>query len=581
MIQRNKFDEQINVISDVTSAHPDTTDFQRSLAKLTGTRDCFDVKVMFVGHFNAGKSALLNRLIDREDFLEEAQNPQTAVATELKYGEEERYHAYLNSDKGIRCVQLKDYRDFSPDQCDHVEYQLPATALKELADFTIVDTPGFDSGIEKHTKALNAYIGQGSAYLLIVDVEDGEITQTSMRFLEEIVKYSPRIAVVLNKCDKGIEENRQLIQERIEETLRDNGFDCPVIATSKFDEEATRKLISLIGKFDAQDVFDEQMHRRIIEECVSIRNLLQITLDGLYVDTFDADKSIKKLETAKRFLNDSFEHQRKKFEQETNHQTQDIIDEIRAELLGKSTSIANALVMGGVAALEPIIVETIRPVIIEALHRTSDEHLEAIVKSLDFTSVMGQKDGKSIEEIITNTAKDIKKLIDNGTFTSALTALAPKDDGKNGKDDKNGKGKDGGSGKNIYRVVTGIAAIATNVIAPWMEVVIILLPDIMALFSKMFGESELEKARRTFETVILPQITSRLYAPIDNAVQQSQTILLDAMTQTATEKLEALEQSIQEAQAAKAEKVSQFENYRKTLENQIAVLHNVEDTLEE
>ena len=578
MIQRGKFDDSIAVIEKIAAAHPDTADFQRSVAKLTGSRDCFDVKVMLVGHFNAGKSALLNRLIGRADFLEEAQNPQTAIATELKYSEQEAYYAYLNSEKGLKCVQMKQHTDFSPQQCDHIEYRLPVESLKTLADFTIVDTPGFDSGVELHTKALNAYIGQGSAYLLVMDIEDGELTQTSLKFLDEIPRYSPRIAVVLNKCDKGIASNNKDIRGKVEETLLDNGFQCPVIATSKFDEEAADKIIGIIGTFQAQEAFDEQMQRRIVDECISIRNILQIALDGLYMDTYDADKEIQKLEQARRFVQDSFERQRKKFEDETAHQTQDIIGEIRAELLGKSTAIANALIIGGASALEPIIVETIRPVVIDALRRTADGQLEDIIRTVDFSKVLNKENSASLGEIITNTAKDIKSMIDNGTFTNAITSLLPKEDGDQKKD---GKDKKDDSGKNIYRVVTGIAAIATDIIAPWMEVVIILLPDVVKLFSNLFGENELEKARKTFETTILPQITSRLYAPIDEAVQKSQTVLLDAMTATATQKLEALKDTIQEMKNAKAEKVGKFEEYKASLKAQIEALNNLEAKFQE
>ena len=577
MIARDKFDDSLKVISDVASAHPDIVDFQRSAAKLTGTRDCFDVKVMLVGHFNAGKSALLNRLLSRDGFLQEAQTPQTAIATELKYGDPERYFAYLNGEKGTRRVQLQSHTDFNANQCDHLEYQLPVESLKNLSDFTIVDTPGFDSGVKQHTKALNAYIGQGSAYLLIMDVNDGDLTHTSISFLQEITRYSPRIAVVLNKCDLNNQENIQDISKQVEETLAENGFSCRVITTSKFDENTPAKLIDLIGSFQAQDAFDEQMRRRILEECVSVRNLLQIILDDLYIDTFDADKKIKKLETAKHFVKDSFEAQRKKFEQDSTHQTQDIIDTIRAELLAKSTLIANACMLGGTSALEPIIIETVRPVIIDALRQSADAQLEAIVKKLDFTSILGQDEGKSLGELISNTANDLKRLIENGTFFKEVSDATDdqKDDEK--KDDK----QSGSSFKNIYHVVAGVAAIATNFIAPWLEVLIIMAPDIMNLCSKIFGQSELEKTRTAFEIVVLPQITNRLYAPIDKAVKQSQDILLEAMQNAANDKLVALEQSLQEARTTKAKQQDEFDKQRNALKEQIAALNEVEQKFKE
>lgn len=576
MIQRDKFDDSIAVISKVAAAHSDLADFQNSLAKLIGTRDRFDVKVMFVGHFNAGKSALLNRLIGRNDFLAEAQTPQTAVATELKYGEEESYFAYSNGEKGMRCVPLKTHTDFSSRECDHIEYHLPVENLKTLSDFTIVDTPGFDSGVAQHTRALNAYIGQGSAFLLIMDVADGDITQTSLKFLEEIVGYSTRIAVVLNKCDLGIEENNEKIRRQVEETLRYHDFPFPVVKTSKFDEEAAGKLISLIGTFQAQEIFDEQMRRRILAESASIRNILQITLDNQTLDTYADDQKIQKLETANQFLQKKLEAQRKEFEDDAVHQTQDIIEEIRSELLSKSPVIAEALTRGGSSALEAVIVETIRPIMIESLRKSADDQLEAIVKAIDFSSILPEEKGASLGDILTNTARDIKSMIDDGTFINALNSLLPEEGGAG-----NDKKEKGGAVKTIYRVITGAAAIATDFIAPWMEVVIILLPDIVNLFSSLLGESVQEKARKTFEAAILPQITSRLYEPLDKAVQKSQAVLLDAMKTAATQKLEALQGALRKAKNVRETNRSNFEEYKSALQTQIAELNRLEEKMRE
>lgn len=48
----------------------------------------YKAKVLFVGSFNAGKSALINSFINR-DLLEENIVPETDIATELMYGNSE------------------------------------------------------------------------------------------------------------------------------------------------------------------------------------------------------------------------------------------------------------------------------------------------------------------------------------------------------------------------------------------------------------------------------------------------------------------------------------------------------------
>ncbi len=68
----------------------------------------FDIKVLFVGHFSAGKSALLNGLLERPDFLTEDQLPQTAVAAELHWSEQEFMKLFLEDGTAQTCnVQTK------------------------------------------------------------------------------------------------------------------------------------------------------------------------------------------------------------------------------------------------------------------------------------------------------------------------------------------------------------------------------------------------------------------------------------------------------------------------------------------
>jgi hypothetical protein len=104
----------------------------------------------------------------KNDFLKEAQEPQTAIATELIYDEEESAYAYdINGAKETYSTD----KEYTPNQYNHLEYRLNVPALKEIRDFTIVDTPGFDAGIEAHAKALANYIGVGSAYIVVIDQE--------------------------------------------------------------------------------------------------------------------------------------------------------------------------------------------------------------------------------------------------------------------------------------------------------------------------------------------------------------------------------------------------------------------------
>lgn len=99
MVNRDIYNEIIEKMKEIISHHP-REDFIKGVSQIEDIRDGFDVKLMFVGHFSAGKSSLLNVLLGRPGFLKEAQEPQTAIATELVYDEEEATFAYnLNGER--------------------------------------------------------------------------------------------------------------------------------------------------------------------------------------------------------------------------------------------------------------------------------------------------------------------------------------------------------------------------------------------------------------------------------------------------------------------------------------------------
>ena len=158
-----------------------------------------------------------------------------------------------------------------------------------------------------------------------------------------------------------------------------------------------------------------------------------------------------------------------------------------------------------------------------------------------------------------NLAGNIKGLIEQGTFDS--------NDFKNlEKRDRN---------KNLYHTITGIAAIATNVIAPWLEVVIILLPDILSLLTGIFGESDLEVAKRRFVNNVIPQVMNKIYPEIKSNVESSTATILDEYERALTEKLDILKSNMIEAEKKKEEKKEHFATYKKTITDDVSWLEDV------
>ena len=122
--------------------------------------------------------------------------------------------------------------------------------------------------------------------------------------------------------------------------------------------------------------------------------------------------------------------------------------------------------------------------------------------------------------------------------------------------------KETNKSKNIYHVITGITAVVTDVIAPWLEVVIILLPDVISLLKGIFGESDSQIVKRRFVNNVVPQIINKMYTQIKQNVETTTKRVLDEYEKMLTEKIETIKKNIIDAQEKKEKRVKEFDNYK-------------------
>lgn len=549
MVNRDTYNETIEKMKNVYSHHSGCA-FKGALNQIINIRDNFDIKLMFVGHFSAGKSALLNVLIGKPNFLKEAQEPQTAIATELMFGEDEVAYAFdIDGKKEI----IDSNKEYAPNKYNHLEYRLNVPTLKRIEDYTLVDTPGFDAGIESHAKALANYIGVGSVYLVVIDQEKGGIDQTTLGFIQEISNYSTQIAVLINKCDKITEEVAENIADSARFTLISHGFPYKVYTVSKRDANISEKLLSIISLFDAQAAFDRTLTIQIKAELVNAEKILSITKKKIFLDTFDLDSDIATYTRLKEQLSFAFEKKKEEANEELESTVQGVLNQIRSALIAHADSVAEALLSGNQVAAEAIIVETIRPIMFAMMKDISVRQIDNVMESLDFTGLVNESEGIDLADVAINLAENLKELMTQGSFDTKTVADIESKDRK----------------KNIYRALTGIVAIATDVVAPWLEVVLILLPDIVGLLNGIFGESDNELAKRRFVNNVVPQIINKIYPQVKQNVEKTTELVLDEYEKLLNEKIDNIKKNIIEAENKKKQKIEDFESYKTIISDDI------------
>ena len=445
-----------------------------------------------------------------------------------------------------------------------------ADALKELSDFTLVDTPGFDSGIENHNRALASYLGNGSCFVLVISLEKGVVDNPTLRFVHEISNYSDSLVVLLNKRDKLIDADVQEIQESVRESLEFDGITTDVYCVSKYDEDISSRLTEIISSFNVQYVFDKQAGKMVLVQLEEIKCILEMLLSqNQNISLFDYEKELHQLQQTKKSIQEIFNRKKQEAESDFPEKTEEIKRNIKNALINCADDVISASMNGGAQAAEAVIVETIRPLLLQTFRDYTIEHLDGIVCEMENQiSSSTSKDSEIVSSLLVNTTENIKKMVENGTFARKVPDENDMDKIKEEKEDEFNK---------IYHAVAGVLAIATDVISPWLEIVVVLAPEIIRLAQNLFGESEAEKARKIYISSTVPQILRQMNDSVMNAMKESHSLLMDALNRELEEKIAFVDSSIEETRQRKNETEQKHQNYKAMLERDIAEIVKLEN----
>lgn len=212
-------------------------DLSKMLGSATDLSSNTGVRVVVVGQFNQGKSALVNALVAApvcpvDDVL------ATSVPTVVSWGPE--LTATLVTEWGNEAEALR--AEIEPSQLrQHVTdlvgevgsfgsvYAEVALPSQILADgFTFVDTPG--SGRAQSRSATNlTLLPEADAALMVTDATQ-ELTAPELAFLQSAVALCPRVSCVVTKTD--LQRDWRAIVEANSEHLDNAEIHTPIMANS-------------------------------------------------------------------------------------------------------------------------------------------------------------------------------------------------------------------------------------------------------------------------------------------------------------------------------------------------------------
>lgn len=567
-MNKNKYLQALQTAKDIVKKDiPSSTNLITTAEELTDKVQDFKIKVLVIGEFSSGKTALMNRLLGI-NLLKEDVIPETAIATELVYDEKEGVDLVLSSGEAEHC-SLADIPTPDPDTYLKYVYHLNNPVLKELSDYVLVDMPGFNSGVEAHNKALLQYIGQATAYLFVTNVESGCMTDSSINFLNEIRSYSPYVGYVLTKCDKLSKENVQLTTENIKQHLQSlNGVNPDLVNTSAVDDEQLpEKLKRMIQSFKSKDMLQHCFDDEIIfllDRCLSG---LKLAKGAISFDTSSIDREIRRCERVKEALKTRFEQKKDQIHRDFQNQVSErIISDIRGSLMENVETLTSAA-MQGPDSFKQCVNGIIRPRLIESTNEALGNFATNIVSDigdiLEHTSdgipdLSGKVD--QLAELSRRSVESFKS--HSGQWIKGVARVAT---------------KSMGAEKVLYKTITTTLAVVTNVIAPILELVLIFLPDILSFVSKYF---ERNKVQEQIENVAIPRLCGELTPKIKESMDSVQSSLMQEIEEKFQTEIEEQMKVLKQLQSSKKEKQEEIDGKIQSLTQDIAKLEQVKSTFE-
>ena len=241
------------------------------------------VKVAFIGEFSAGKTSIVNRLLQAGDphaiQLPVSSKATTAIPTYLsgrKGGGKATYRFYT-PDSILKEISEDTFRRVSKEVLEEVggvssmiKYFVMAYANKGLERLSILDTPGFSSQDKVDEQRTMEVINECDALFWVVDVNSGTLNTRSIQVIRQYL-HKP-LYIIINKVDtkspSEVKQAEQTIRATCsKEKLEVKGFIYMGMGTpldelhQVFSTLGSSSSLGLLEAFSQriQELIDEQM----------------------------------------------------------------------------------------------------------------------------------------------------------------------------------------------------------------------------------------------------------------------------------------------------------------------------------
>jgi ElaB/YqjD/DUF883 family membrane-anchored ribosome-binding protein len=506
-----------------------------------------ELLVPIIGAFSAGKSSLINTFIENE-VLPVGITPETSLATELRFSQNERVEA-VKSDDNV--IQYK-MSDFDVIKTNAREYKfirvfLNSDKIKSIEPLILVDMPGFNSPLDLHNQAIINYINIGVHYIVLTSVEEGNITRSMMLQLSDIQEYGRDFSFFLSKsnlrADQEVNEIKNKIEEQLNEFLDINKNIIPIGNSSNNSFE------NVIRTIEPEELFSKLYQDELKQNYMAIIENINVSIGALQKGKSENESTILE-------LNKSIENiivRRDKMLGDVQSKYSDkginsIIDSVGKNLSNSVEELSKSAMSGGQESLSQNISEIVRHTLITKLKSSMDDISSNIINefAIEMKNLNANLSSYSIsEDWLANITTATKKMF--ASTNDLLTNMV-----------KNRKAVENTS--KLFQSVTTVLAVTTTVLAPILEIVIIFLPNILsAIFGAAQKKKQEEEIKNHLLTNAIPSIKREIRGKLQELFNENVNTLIQQIGEKFEEELKEKREAIQKMQEEKQNNVYSIE----------------------
>lgn len=310
----------------------------------------------FVGHFSAGKSTLINLLLE-QNILPSSPVPTTSNTAVVSVTEEPGIIANLPHQQYTKLKTYDDVKQMNRQNVDVESVEINFPSNKFNNGFTLQDTPGVDSNVATHQSSTEQFMYTSNILFYTVDYNHVQ-SALNFKFMRRINEVGIPIVFVINQIDKHNEDEISFdtFKSRVEKSIKD--WDIELTDTyyvSKFEhpENQINELSDYLVQMDNHRESVEDYVNRTIDfiteaQLAYIQNEIQDIIDTLDIEEEDFEQAYMKFQQNQevseeaQLLNDSdkllnyLKQKRKDILDNAYIMTHDMREQLRSYLESKS-----------------------------------------------------------------------------------------------------------------------------------------------------------------------------------------------------------------------------------------------------